>query len=54
MFDECPWPFTLFHDPIKFVKDASTWVVIVWLGLCQGYSLVMKGQSGFLLPLTFV
>ncbi len=38
MFDQCPWPFTLFHDPIKFVGDGATHVVILWSILCQVYS----------------
>ena len=54
MFDECPWPFTLFHDPIKFLRDASTWIIIVWVALCQAYSLVMKGQAGLLQSTTLV
>jgi hypothetical protein len=46
MFDECPWPFTLFHDPVKFLKDSSTWIVLVWVALCQVYSFVMKVRAG--------
>ncbi|KAL3775918.1 hypothetical protein HJC23_005199 [Cyclotella cryptica] len=50
MFDECPWPFTLFHDPVKFLKDSSTWIVFVWVGMCQVYSLVMKARAAGSLP----
>jgi len=50
MFDECPWPFTLFHDPVKFLKDSSTWIVFVWVGMCQVYSLVMKVRAAGSLP----
>ena len=45
MFDECPWPFTLFHDPIKFVKSYSTHVVAVWAILCQLYSRFEKARA---------
>jgi hypothetical protein len=38
MFDQCPWPFTLFHDPIKFVGDGATHVLVLWAILCQVYS----------------
>lgn len=50
MFDECPWPFTLFHDPVKFAKDPSTWIMVVWAGLCQVYSLVVKARAAGTLP----
>lgn len=45
MFDECPWPFLLFHDPIKFLKDGSTHIMLVWLCLCQIYSQIGKVRS---------
>ena len=45
MFDECPWPFTLFHDPMKFIKDGATHVVIVWAIFCQIYLRVEKARS---------
>jgi hypothetical protein len=50
MFDECPWPFTLFHDPKKFAKDGLTWTVLLWAGLCQVYSLIMKARAAGSLP----
>jgi hypothetical protein len=50
MFDECPWPFTLFHDPLKFIKDASTWIIFVWVGLCYAYSALMKARAAGALP----
>eukprot|EP01082_Thalassiosira_pseudonana_P001847 g1258.t1 g1258 contig10:1723693-1724121(-) len=50
MFDECPWPFTIFHDPPKFIKDSATWVVVFWYGMCQIYSRVMKVRSAVPLP----
>jgi len=45
MFDECPWPFTAAHDPIKFIKDRNTHVVAVWAALCQLYSLFDKARA---------
>jgi len=45
MFDECPWPFTLFHDPIKFVKTGATHVVVVWVITCQLYARYMKAKT---------
>ena len=42
MFDECPWPFTLFHDPIKFAKQGSTQILVVWMCLCQISSRMVK------------
>ena len=24
----CPWPFVLFHDPVTFMRDWQTWVVV--------------------------
>ncbi len=54
-FDECPWPFTFFHDPIKAAKDSPTWVVIVWAVACQIYSHFEKSKSfGGLPPITMV
>ncbi|KAL7512488.1 hypothetical protein ACHAXN_009422 [Cyclotella atomus] len=50
MCDECPWPFTLFHDPKKFAKDGLTWTVFLWAGLCQLYSLIMKARAAGSLP----
>jgi len=44
-FDECPWPFTFFHDPIKALKDCPTWVVIVWAVLCHLYSRFEQARS---------
>lgn len=44
MFDECPWPFTAAHDPIKFIKDRNTHVVAFWAVLCQLYSLFNKAR----------
>ena len=37
MFDECPWPFTLAHDPKKFFKTGATHVTILWAILCWTY-----------------
>ena len=45
MFDQCPWPFTLFHDPIKFVSDGATHVVILWAILCQVYSRFVMARA---------
>ena len=45
MFDECPWPFTLFHDPKKFVKTGATYVVLVWVAMCQIYSRYSKARA---------
>ena len=45
MFEECPWPFTLFHDPIKFAKDNATQVTIVWVALCQIYARIEKARA---------
>ena len=45
MFDECPWPFTLFHDPIKFIKAGATHVVVLWAVLCQLYSRFQKARA---------
>lgn len=39
VFDECPWPFTLFHDPFKFIKQRNTHVVVAWVLLLKLYSL---------------
>ena len=45
MFDECPWPFTLFHDPIKFVKSGATYIVLLWIAMCQIYSRYSKARA---------
>jgi len=45
MFDECPWPFTLFHDPKKFVKTGATYVVLLWVAMCQIYSRYSKAKA---------
>jgi len=45
MFDECPWPFTLFHDPIKFVKTGATYVVLLWVAMSQIYSRYSKARA---------
>lgn len=45
MFDECPWPFTLFHDPKKFVKTGATYVVLLWVAMCQIYSRYSKARA---------
>ena len=45
MFDDCPWPFTLFHDPKKFVKDGATQIVVVWVALCQTYGWYEKTRA---------
>ena len=37
MFDECPWPFTLAHDPTKFFKTGATYSTILWAILCWTY-----------------
>ncbi|EJK44317.1 hypothetical protein THAOC_37152 [Thalassiosira oceanica] len=37
MFDECPWPFTLAHDPQRFFKTGATYVTILWAILCWTY-----------------
>jgi len=50
VFDECPWPFTLFHDPIKFVKDAWTHMVVVWMVMCQIYSRIEKARAVIPIP----
>lgn len=50
VFDECPWPFTLFHDPIKFVKDAWTHMVVVWVVMCQIYSRIEKARAVIPIP----
>jgi len=45
MFDECPWPFTMVHDPAKFVKDHATHVTVLWVALCQIYSRIEKARA---------
>ncbi|KAL3756656.1 hypothetical protein ACHAWU_002559 [Discostella pseudostelligera] len=50
MFDQCPWPFTLFHDPMKFIKDGATHVVVLWVGMCQLYSYWEKARRAIILP----
>jgi len=45
MLDDCPWPFTMTHDPIKFVKDKSTHMVVLWVLLCQIYSRIEKARA---------
>ena len=50
MFDQCPWPFTLFHDPMKFIKDGATHVVVLWVGMCQLYWYWEKARRAIILP----
>jgi hypothetical protein len=50
MFDQCPWPFTLFHDPLKFFKDGATHVVVLWVMMCQIYSRFETARRVVVIP----
>lgn len=43
--DRCPWPFIFSHDPKQGFKDNQTWVVIVWVCMCQLYSFAVKARA---------
>jgi len=33
MLDRCPWPFIFFHDIKTGLKDAPTWILVLWWSL---------------------
>jgi len=42
MMDRCPWPFIISHDPVQFMKDPPTWIVLTWLALWRMVKLTSK------------
>jgi hypothetical protein len=33
MMSRCPWPFIVTHDPMQFLKDSPTWMLVTWFAL---------------------
>ena len=33
ILSRCPWPFIVFHDPMQFLKDSPTWIIVTWVAL---------------------
>jgi len=42
MMDRCPWPFIISHDPVQFMKDPPTWIVLTWFALWRMVKLTSK------------
>jgi len=45
ILNRCPWPFIFFHDPKQGLKDAPTWVVVLYLVLWRASKLVVKAKA---------
>jgi hypothetical protein len=40
--NRCPWPFIVTHDPIQFLKDSPTWMLVTWIVLWRIIKVVGK------------
>ena len=45
ILNRCPWPFIFFHDPKQGLKDAPTWVVVLYLILVRATKFVVKTKA---------